>query len=110
MRGSRVLVVWKRRTKASRPPEVVGGPLFATAVVEVFINVLIEALPHRCWPLVVVVREGVRWPVVPVPWRRVWQRQAARVAVPQLGGAHRNDLARRDCSWKLAALGHAVGL
>ena len=75
-------------------PGVVGGPLFATAVVEVFIGALVEALPHRCWPWVVVVGEGVLRPVVPVPLRHVSHRQAARVAVPQLGGAQRDDVAR----------------
>ena len=31
------------------PSWVVGGPLFATAVVEVLIGALVEALPHHCW-------------------------------------------------------------
>ena len=73
------------------PPGMVGGPLFAAAVVEVLIGAVVEAFPHRCQPRVVVVGEGVVRPVVPVPRRRVWHRQAARVAVPQLGGAQRDD-------------------
>ena len=42
--------------------------------------------------------------MVPMPRRRVLHRQAARVAVPQLGGAQRDDVARGrlqldvDCS------------
>ena len=76
------------------PPRVVGGPLLAAAVVEVFIDALVEAFPHRCRPRVVVVGEGVVSPVVPMPRRRVWHRQVARVAVPQLGGAQRDDVAR----------------
>ena len=76
------------------PPGVAGGPLFAVPVVEVFIGALVEALPYRCWPWVLVVGEGVVRPVVPVPWRRVWHCQAARVAVPQLGGAQRDNVAR----------------
>ena len=87
------------------PPGVVGGPLLATAVVEVFVGGLVEALPHRCWPSVVIVGEGVLQLVVPVLWRCVWQRQAARVAVQQLGGAQRDDVAqggtvaRRGLPW-----------
>ena len=76
------------------PPGLVRGPLFAAAVVWVLIGALVEALAHRCWPPVVVVGKGVVRPVVPVPWRRVWHRQAARVAVPQLGGAQRDEVAR----------------
>ena len=68
--GSCVPVVWKRWTKASRYP----GWL-------VFIGALVEALPHRRRPRVVVVGEGVVRPVVPMPRRRVRHRQAARVAV-----------------------------
>ena len=63
------------------PPGVVGGLLLAAAVVEVFIGALVEAFPHRRRPRVVVVGEGVVWPVVPVPRRRARHRQAARVAV-----------------------------
>ena len=76
------------------PPEVVGGPLFAAAVVEVLIGALVEALPQRCWPRVVILWEGVVPPVVPVPGRGVWHRQAAHVAVPQLGAAQRDDVAQ----------------
>ena len=68
------------------PLGVVGGPLFATAVVEVLIGALVEGLPHHCWPWVVIFRKGMVRPVVPVPGRRVWHRQAARVAVPQFDG------------------------
>ena len=46
---------------------VVSGPLLATAVVEVLVGALVEALPHNRWPWVVVVAEGVVRPVVPVP-------------------------------------------
>ena len=77
------------------PPGVVGGLLLAAAIVEVFISALVEAFPHRRRPQVVVVGEGVAWPVVPMPWRCVRHRQAARVAVPQLGGAQRDNVARR---------------
>ena len=76
------------------PLGVVAVPLFAAAVVEMLIRALVEALPHGCWPRVVIVGEGVVRPVVPVPWRRVWHRQAARVAVPQSGSAQRDDVAR----------------
>ena len=76
------------------PPGVVGGLLLAAAIVKVFIAPSVEALPHRCRPRVVVVGEGVVRPLVPMPPRRVWHRQAARVAVPQLGGAQRDDVAR----------------
>ena len=76
------------------PSGVVGGPLFAAAVVEVLMGALVEALPHRCWPWVVVVRKGVVRPLVPVPGRRVWHRQAARVAVPQFGSKQRDAIAR----------------
>ena len=67
-------------------PGVVCGLLFAAALVEVLIGALLEAFPHRCWPRAVVVGEGVVRPVVPVPRRAVWQREAARVPVPQLRG------------------------
>ena len=77
------------------PPGVVGGLLLTAAIVEVFIGALVEALPHNRRPRVVVVGEGVAWPVVPMPCRCVRHRQAARVAVPQLGGAQRDDVARR---------------
>ena len=80
------------------PSGVVGGPLFPMAVVEVLVAALVEALPHRCWPWVGVVGEGVVRPVVAVPGDRVWHRQAARVAVPQLGGTQRDNVARGDCS------------
>ena len=76
------------------PPGVVGGLLFAAAVKEVLIGALVEAFPHRRQPRVVVVGEGVVRPVVPVPRSRVWHRQAARVVVPQLGGAQLDDVAR----------------
>ena len=77
------------------PPGVVGGLLLAAAIVEVFIGALIEALPHRRRPRVVVVGEAVSGPVVPMPRRCVRHRQAARVAVSQLGGAQRDDVAWR---------------
>ena len=76
------------------PPRVVCGPLLAAAIVEVFIRALVEAFPHRCRPRVVVVGKWVVRPVVPMPRRRAWHRQAARVAVPQLGGAQCDDIAR----------------
>ena len=93
-RGSRVPVVWRRWTTASHHPWGVGGLLFAAAVVEVLIGARVEAFPHRCWPRVVVVGEGVVRRVVPLPWRRVWHRQAARVAVRQLCGEQRDNVAR----------------
>ena len=77
------------------PPGVVGGLLLAATIVEVFIGALVEALPHRRWPRVVIVGEGVAWPAVPMPRRCVRHCQAARVAVSQLGGAQRDDVARR---------------
>ena len=40
------------------PSGVVGGLLFEAAVVVVLIGALVEALPHRCWPQVVVVGEA----------------------------------------------------
>ena len=76
------------------PPGSVGGLLFAAAVVEVLIGALVEAFPHRRRPRVVVVGEGVVRPVVPVPRRSVWDPQAARVALPQLGGAQLDNVAR----------------
>ena len=63
------------------PPGVVGGFLLAAAIVEVFIGALVEAFPHRRRPRVIVVGEGVAWPVVPMLRRCVRHRQAARVAV-----------------------------
>ena len=76
------------------PSGVLGWPLFGTAVVELLIGVLVQALPHRCLPWVVVVRKGVVGPVVFLTGRRVWHRQAARVAVPQLGDTQRDDIVR----------------
>ena len=76
------------------PPGVVGGLLLAAAIVKVFIGALVEAFPHRRQPPVVVVGEGVVRPVVPMPRHRVWHRQAAHVAVLQLGDAQRDDVAR----------------
>ena len=64
-----------------RQPGVVGGLLLAAAIVEVFIGALLEAFPCRRRPRVVVLGEGVVWPVVRMPRRRVRHRQAARVAV-----------------------------
>ena len=63
------------------PPGVVGGLLLAATIVKAFIGALVEAFPHRPRPRVVVVGEGVVWPVVPMPQRRVRHRQAARAAV-----------------------------
>ena len=88
-------VVWEEVGQGIAPPGVVGGPLLMAAVMEVFIGALVEALPHRRRPRIVVVGEGVAWPVVPMPRRCVWHRQAARVAVSQLGGAQRDDFAWR---------------
>ena len=75
------------------PCGVVGGRLLATAVVELLVGALVEALPHRCLLWVVVVWKGVVRPMVPVRERRVWHRQAARVAVSKLGGTQRDDIA-----------------
>ena len=77
------------------PPGVVGGLLLVAAIVEVFIGALAESFRHHRRPRVVVVGEGVVWPVVPMPQRCVRHRQAARVAVLQLGSAQRDDVARR---------------
>ena len=63
------------------PPGVVGGLLLAAAIVKVFIGALVEAFLLRRRPRVVVVGEGVVRPVVTMPRRRVWDRQAARVTV-----------------------------
>ena len=63
------------------PAGMVGGLLLAAAIVEVFISSLAAAFPHRRRPRVVVVGEGVVWPVVPMARRCVRHRQAARVAV-----------------------------
>ena len=63
------------------PSGVVGGLLLAAAIVGVFIGAFVEAFPQRRGPRIVVVGEGVVWPVVPMPRRRVRHRQAARVAV-----------------------------
>ena len=76
------------------PSGLVGGLLLAAAIVEVFIGAMVEAFPHCRQPRVVLVGEGVVWPVVPMPRRCVRHRQAARVAVSQLGGAQRDDVAR----------------
>ena len=77
------------------PPGVVGGLLLPAAIVEVFIGALVETFPHCRRARVIVVGEGVAWPVVPMPRRCVRHRQAARVAVSQLGSAQRDDVARR---------------
>ena len=63
------------------PPGVVGGLLLAAAIVQVIIGALVEAIPHRRHPRVVVVGKGVVRPVVPMPRCRMWHGQAARVAV-----------------------------
>ena len=76
------------------PTGPVGGLLLAAAIVEVFIGALVEAFPHRRRPRVVVVGEGVVWPVVPMPRRRVRHRQAGGVTVSQLDGAQRDDVPR----------------
>ena len=75
------------------PPASVCGLLLAAAIVKVFIGALVEAFLHRRWQGAVVVGEGVVPPVVPMQQRRLWHPQAARVAVPQLGGAQRDDVA-----------------
>ena len=77
------------------PPGAVGGLLLTAVIVEVVIGALAEAFPHRRRPRVVVVGEGVAWPVVPMPRRCVRHCQAARVAVPQLGGAQLDGVALR---------------
>ena len=77
------------------PPGVVGGILLTAAIVEVFIGALVEAFPHHRRPRVVVVGEGVAWPVVPMPQRCLRHRQAAHVAVSQLGGVQRDNVAWR---------------
>ena len=77
------------------PAGMVGALLLTAAIVEVFIGASVEAFPHRRRPRVVIVGEGVAWPVVPMPGRCVRHRQAARVAVSQLGGAQRDDVAWR---------------
>ena len=92
------------------PSGVVAGSLFATAVVEVLIGALLEPFLHRCWPWLAIVRKGVVQPVVPVPGRRVWHGQAARVAMPQLGGTQDDDVAWGNCSWTWATLRHSMGL
>ena len=82
--GSRVPVVWKRWLVGSCSQQ---------AIVKEFIGALVEAFPHRRRPRVLVVGEGVVRRVVPMLRRRVWHCQAARVAVPQLRGAQRDDVA-----------------
>ena len=78
------------------PPGVVGGLLLAATIVEVFIDALVEAFPHCRRPRVVVVGEGVAWPVVPMPRHCVRHRQAARAAVwSPLRRAQRDDVAWR---------------
>ena len=92
------------------PHGVVAGLLFTAAIVEVFIGASVEAFSRRRLPRVVVVGEGVAWPVVPMPRRCVRHRQAARVAVSQLGDAQRDDVAWRDCIWTWAAPGARDGV
>ena len=103
-------LVWERWTKASRHPWVVGGLLLAAAIVEVFIGALVEAFPHRRRPWVVVVGEGVAWPVVPMPRHRVRRRQADVSRCRGLTVRSVTMLPSADCSWTWAALGHAMGL
>ena len=55
------------------PPGVVGGLLLAAAIVEVLVGALVEASPHRRRLRVVIVGEGVVWPVVP-PYVLIWIR------------------------------------
>ena len=62
-------------------PKVVGELLLAAAVVEVLVGALVEALPQSRLPRVDVVQDGVMRAMVPVPGRRIWYRQAARVSV-----------------------------
>ena len=92
------------------PPGVVGGLLLAAAIVEVFIGALVEAFPHRRRPRVFVVGEAVAGPVVPMPRRCVRHRQAARVAVSQLGAAQRNDVARRGLQLDMGRPGARDGV
>ena len=92
------------------PPGLVDGLLFAAAVVEVLIGALVEAFSSRYRQRVVVVGEGVVRPVVPVPPRRVWHRQAARVALPQLGGAQRDDVAQGGLQLDLGCPGARDGV
>ena len=68
-------------------PALVGGPLLVTAVVEVHVGALVEALPDRHRPPIVIVWEGVVQAVVPVPGPLVGHCQATCVAVSQLGRA-----------------------
>ena len=92
------------------PPGVVGGLLLTAAIMEVFIGALVEALPHRRRPQIVVVGEGVAWPVVPMPPRCVWHRQAQVSRCRSLAVRSVTILPGGDCSWTWAALGHAMGL
>ena len=92
------------------PSGMVDGPLLAAAVVEVLIGALVEAVPHRCWPWVVVVLQGVVRPVVPVPGRRSWHRQATPVAVPRLGGTQRDDIAQGGLQLDVGHPGQSMGL
>ena len=89
---------------------MVRGSLCATAVVEVLVGALVEALPHRRWPWVVVVGEVLVQPVVPLPESRVWHRQTARGAVPQLGGTQRDDVAREGLQLDVGRPGARDGL
>ena len=64
------------------PPRVVCTPLFPAAIMKVLFRAQVEILSHRRWPGVVVVREGVGWPMVSVPGCHIWHREPARVPVP----------------------------
>ena len=92
------------------PPGVVGGLLLAAAIVEVFIGALVEAFPHRRRPRVVVAVEGVVWPVVPMPRRRVRHRQRHVSRCRSSTVRSVTMLPAGDGSWTWAALGHAMGL
>ena len=92
------------------PSGVVGGPLFVTAVVEVLVGALVEAPPHCCWPSVVIFRKGVVRPVVPVPGRRVCDRQAACAAVPQFGGTQCDNIPRGGLQLDLGRPGALDGV
>ena len=86
------------------PHGVVGRLLLTAAIVEVLIGALPEAFPHRRRPRVVVVGEGVAWPVVPMPRRCVRHRQAARVGL-QLGClvcSTRNRWMGQGVAWVMA--------
>ena len=90
-------------------PGVVGAPLFPTAVVEVCIGALVEALPYRCSPLVVIVGEGCCSPWCPCNGVACGTLRRHLSRCRGLAVRSVTTLPPGDCGWTWPALGHPMG-